>query len=90
MERTAKRYQESISRVVYIRDSVLRRRDVTGAFIMQVGLGLFARTSFREGEKIIFFVGEMFTNLDDFEEERAGHKPYILHSKKADEYGKSK
>ena len=43
MERTAKRYQESISRVVYIRDSVLRRRDETGAFTM---LGLFARTAF--------------------------------------------
>jgi hypothetical protein len=87
IERTAKRYQESISRVVYIRDSVLRRRDVTGAFTMLIGLGLFARTAFREGEKIIFFVGELFTNLDEFDEERAGHKPYILHSKKADEYG---
>ena len=87
MERTAKRYQESISRVVYIRDSVLRRGDVTGAFTMLIGLGLFARTAFREGEKIIFFVGELFTNLDEFDEERAGHKPYILHSKKADEYG---
>ena len=78
MERTAKRYQESISRVVYIRDSILRRRDVvTGAFTMLIGLGLFARTAFREGEKIIFFVGELFTNLDEFDEEC---KPYILHS----------
>ena len=87
MERTARRYQETISRVVYIRDSVLRRRDVTGAFAMQIRLGLFARTSFREGDKIIFFVVELFTNLDEFDEERAGHKPYILHFKKADQYG---
>jgi len=36
MERTARRYQETISRVVYIRDSVLRRTDVTGAFTMQI------------------------------------------------------
>ena len=79
--------QLSISRVVYIRDSLLRRRDVTGAFTMLIGLGLFARTTFREGEKTIFFVGELFTNLDEFDEERAGQKPYILHSKKADEYG---
>ena len=54
---------------------------------MQIGLGLFARTSFREGEKIVFFVGELFHHLDEFDGERAGHKPYILHSKKADEYG---
>ena len=61
MERTARRYQESISRVVCIRDSVLRRRDVTGAFTMQIGLGLFARTSFREGEKIIFSLENYFS-----------------------------
>ncbi len=36
MERTARRYQETISRVVYIRDSVLRQRDVTGGFPMQI------------------------------------------------------
>ena len=54
---------------------------------MQIGLGLFARTSFREGEKIVFFVGELFFHLDEFDGERSGHKPYILHSKKADEYG---
>ena len=87
MERTARRYQEAISRVVYIRDSVLRRRDVSGAFTMQIGLGLFARTSFREGEKIVFFVGELFFHLDEFDGERFGHKSYILHSKKADEFG---
>ena len=85
MERTARHYQETISRVIYIRDSVLRRRDVTRAFTMQIGLGLFARISLREGENIVFFVFELFTNnLDEFDEERAGHKPYILHSKKAD------
>ena len=61
MERTARRYQETISRVVYIRDSVLRRRDVTGAFNMQIGLGLFARTSFREGEKIVFSLESCFS-----------------------------
>jgi hypothetical protein len=47
----------------------------------------FARTSFREGEKIVFFVGELFYHLDEFDGVRSGHKPYIiLHSKKADEY----
>ena len=87
LERTAHRYQESVSRVVFVRDSDLRRRDVTGAFTMHIGLGLFAKTLFRAGEKIVYFVGEIFTNIDEFDGERAGHKPYILHSKKADEFG---
>ena len=42
MERTARRYQETISRVVYIRDSVLRRRYVTGAFTVQIGDIIFS------------------------------------------------
>ena len=49
--------------------------------------GLFARTTFREREKIIYFVGGLFINLNEFDGESAGHKPYILHSKKVDEYG---
>ena len=55
---------------------------------MQKGLGLFAWTAFREGEKkIVYSVSKLFTHLDAFDEKRAGHKPYILHSKKADQYG---
>ena len=46
--------------------------------------GLFARTTFREREKIIYFVGGLFINLNEFDGESAGHKPYILHSKKVD------
>jgi hypothetical protein len=83
----ARRYQETISRVLYIRDSVLRRRDITGDFTMQIGLGLFARTIFRPGEKIVYFVGEIFYDIDEFDQGRVGHKPYILHSKKADDFG---
>ena len=54
---------------------------------MQKGLGLFAQTAFREGEKIVYSVSKLFTHLDELDEERAGHKPYILQSKKADQYG---
>ena len=87
LDRTERRYQESLSNVLYIRDSILRRRDVTGAYTMQIGLGRFARSPFRPGEKIVYFVGEVFTNIEEFDEERYGHKPYILHSKRADDFG---
>jgi hypothetical protein len=87
MSRTERRYQDSLSHVVYIRDSVLRRRDITGEFTMGIGLGLFAKVSFQAGEKIAFFVGEIFTDLNEFDTDRVGHKPYILQSKQANAYG---
>jgi hypothetical protein len=67
---------------------VLRRRDRIGKFNMPIGLGLFAKTQFEVGDKVAVFNGELFFNLDEFDNERAGHNPYILHSKQADANGK--
>ena len=49
MSRTEKRYQDSLSHVVYIRDSILCRRDITGEFTMGIGLDLFAKVSMQGG-----------------------------------------
>jgi hypothetical protein len=57
MSRTEKRYQDSLSHVVYIRDSVLCRRDITGEFTMGIGLDLFAKVSMQGGEGNRVFCG---------------------------------
>lgn len=51
MSRTEKRYQDSLSHVVYI------LRDITGEFTMGIGIDLFAKVSMQRGEGNRVFCG---------------------------------